>query len=173
MKYRKMPSQEYLKSLFDYDPVTGEGFWKQRLSNRTQIGDAVKSINSRYNYKRVCIKGVSYGWHRIAYKIYHGDFDESLEIDHINGSAAGDGIENLRAVKHIQNQRNQKKRVTNTSGVSGVSWSKYRNKWEAYIMDNRKKINLGRFNEYKDAVEARLRANIQYGYTITHGQRAS
>jgi hypothetical protein len=173
MKYRKMPSQEYLKSLFDYDPVTGEGFWKQRLSNRTQIGDAVKSINSRYNYKRVCIKGVSYGWHRIAYKIYHGDFDESLQIDHINGVESGNGIKNLRAVKQIENLKNQKKNKLNTSGLSGVSWNKQRNGWDSYITLNRKKFSLGRYKEYKDAVAARVKANIHYGFSYSHGQRVS
>lgn len=168
-----MPSQEYLKSLFEYDPATGNGFWKKRLSNRIKVGDAISSVDRRFKYKRVCIDGVSYGWHRIAYKIYHGDFDESLQIDHINGVENGDGIENLRAVTHSENQKNQKRRKTNTSGHNGVSWNKEKKSWNAYLMVNFFKKNLGYFKDIEDAVKARAEANVKYAFAKGHGERVS
>ena len=57
---------------------------------------------------------------------------------------------------------NQRKSSNNSSGKTGVSWSKERHKWEAYIMKDRKKINLGRFEAKEDAIVAREQAELKY-----------
>ena len=57
---------------------------------------------------------------------------------------------------------NQRKSSNNTSGKTGVSWSKGRGKWEAYIMKDRKKINLGRYETLEAAVYAREQGEIKY-----------
>ena len=47
---------------------------------------------------------------------------------------------------------------SNKSGVVGVNWDKSRGKWMAGIRFQGKKYNLGRFEHFEDAVEARKAA---------------
>ena len=50
----------------------------------------------------------------------------------------------------------------NTSGVKGVSWNSDRGKWEAYISVHGKRIGLGKYNEFNEAVNARKTAENTY-----------
>ena len=50
----------------------------------------------------------------------------------------------------------------NTSGVKGVSWNKNKEAWEAYISIHGKRINLGRYAKFEDAVKARKFAEEEY-----------
>lgn len=75
-------------------------------------------------------------------------------VDHINGNALDNRRENLRICTHAQNLMNQKPQTGKSSRYKGVSWNKKRNKWEAYLMSNDKKINLGRFDIESDAARA-------------------
>lgn len=50
----------------------------------------------------------------------------------------------------------------NTSGVTGVSWDKARQKWFAYIHIHRKRIQLGYYEHFADAVKARKDAEDKY-----------
>ena len=49
----------------------------------------------------------------------------------------------------------------NTSGVKGVSWSKQKQKWEAYIKFQGKQFHLGLFDDIEEAKEAREEAEIK------------
>lgn len=68
---------------------------------------------------------------------------------------------NLREANSQQNGRNSSLRNTNKSGVCGVWFCKERNKWEAYIWINYKKINLGRHLDKDDAVRIATQARIE------------
>jgi hypothetical protein len=48
----------------------------------------------------------------------------------------------------------------NTSGITGVYWNK--EKWNAIIIKNRKRIYLGSFINKDDAIKARLEAEKKY-----------
>jgi hypothetical protein len=61
----------------------------------------------------------------------------------------------------IQSVGNTKMPNTNKSGYVGVCWDKPRCKWAAQIKINKKKYNIGRFDELNDAVEARILAEIE------------
>lgn len=52
--------------------------------------------------------------------------------------------------------------VNNTSGVKGVSWNKEKEAWDAYIGIHGKRIRLGRYENFEDAVKARKRAEEEY-----------
>ena len=52
--------------------------------------------------------------------------------------------------------------VNNTSGIKGVSWNKQRNGWDAYINIHGKRICLGRYTKFEDAVKARKKAEEEY-----------
>lgn len=46
-----------------------------------------------------------------------------------------------------------------------MSFAKDKNAWMAYITVNYKRIYLGIFKNYEDAVKIRKEAEIQYGFT--------
>lgn len=50
----------------------------------------------------------------------------------------------------------------NRSGQKGVWWNEQRGLWESYINVHGKRIHLGRYFSYDDAVKARKRAEEEY-----------
>ena len=44
--------------------------------------------------------------------------------------------------------------LNNSSGVKGVCWDKSRNKWKAIVRRNGRNVNLGRFENKQDAIDA-------------------
>lgn len=50
----------------------------------------------------------------------------------------------------------------NRSGQKGVWWNEQRGMWESYINVHGKRIHLGRYPSYDDAVKARKRAEEEY-----------
>lgn len=98
--------------------------------------------------------------HRILHLARNPDwdiFDSSPNncIDHINHSKTDNSVENLRVVTQQQNNFNR-------SNVKGCSWNKSRNKWEAYIKLDRKKIHIRYFEKEEDAHAAYLAAKEIY-----------
>lgn len=69
---------------------------------------------------------------------------------------------NLQYNTNFQVIENNKPPKNNTSGVKGVSWNTDREKWEAYISVHGKRIGLGKFKEFADAVNARKQAEDTY-----------
>ena len=57
---------------------------------------------------------------------------------------------------------NKKKSKSNTSGVKGVYWKKDKNMWDVEIGFQKKRIHIGYFKKFEDAVKARKRAEEQY-----------
>ncbi|MEG2001002.1 MAG: AP2 domain-containing protein [Evtepia sp.] len=61
----------------------------------------------------------------------------------------------ISKIKSIPNKANK-------TGVVGVNWDKSRNKWQASIRFQRKKIYLGRYDQFEDAVKARKNGENKY-----------
>ncbi len=95
--------------------------------------------------------------HLILYKP-----DSGYVVDHINRNRLDCRKNNLRIVDYQTNGINKGKQSNNTSGHPGVSWSKERQKWEAHIKLDGRKINLGRYLSLQEAVEVRLRAELKH-----------
>jgi hypothetical protein len=89
-------------------------------------------------------------------------FPEGLDIDHINHKMHDNRKNNLRICEHMTNMMNQSKRSDNTSGVPGVHFHKPNGMWCARIGANGKRINLGYFNSFEDAVRVRKEAEEKY-----------
>lgn len=87
---------------------------------------------------------------------------EKFDIDHINGNILDNRKKNLRHILHRENIYNAKISKNNTSGITGVVWDKERNMWMAQLHLNRKHIFLGRYNNKKNAIKARLKAEDKY-----------
>ena len=86
---------------------------------------------------------------------------EDMVVDHINGDKLDNRLENLRICKHRENDWNKGIISTNTSGVTGVVLTPW-NTWCARIEVNKKRIYLGTFKTFEEAVQARKEAEIKY-----------
>lgn len=76
-------------------------------------------------------------------------------VDHINRNKKDNRLCNLRLCNKSENAYNSKRRTTNTSGKTGVYWRKDTHKWSAEIKHYGKKIHLGCFDDFGEAVHAR------------------
>lgn len=97
--------------------------------------------------------------HRLVMGCKKGD---GIIIDHINRDRIDCRKNNLRTVNGIQSAINRGIKSNNTSGKIGVSWSKDFNKWESYITVDKKRLHLGLFDNFKEAEEARIKAEEKY-----------
>ena len=82
--------------------------------------------------------------------------------DHADRNPMNNRKFNLRPASHTENARNHNKQKNNTSGIIGVSWHKRDHVWQAAIIINKKKIHLGYFTDKRDAIIARLLAEVKY-----------
>jgi hypothetical protein len=108
-----LPSPEYLRKLLEYDPDTGELFWRRRSVCMFEDGaqtaaHACNRWNSRFEaLPAFCVKhssgrgfvgkidGYSYMAHRVAFAIHHGRLDEADTVLHINGNHFDNRASNL------------------------------------------------------------------------------
>lgn len=123
--------------------------------------EKIKNIKWRYDLKNhYVVTGSSKQTKFIhAYLI---NIPKGMVVDHIDRNRLNNLSSNLRLVTYSQNGMNKGKQSNNTSGIVGVSWDKSRNKWEAHIKINKKKLHLGRFKNKEDAINARKEAEIKY-----------
>jgi hypothetical protein len=93
--------------------------------------------------------------------LYLLDFPDR-KIDHVNRNKLDNRRNNLRLCEQSQNAKNLSIKKNNTSGFPGVNKIKTSGKWRARIMVDRKEISLGHFNEFEDAVKARIEGERKY-----------
>lgn len=172
-----------LRLMFSYEPNTGVLRWNERPVehfaskahcsswNRRFAGAAAGTLRNGAGkvYVQVAIAGRFFPAHRIAWQMVHDTFNESLEIDHINGVGTDNRLVNLRLVSHQENQKNLSRRVDNASGVTGVTWDALRGKWLVRGHIAGKQKNLGRFDDFEAAVAARRSHEHEHGYHNLHG----
>jgi len=185
MAYNELPPIELLRQVFKYNPETGKFYWKilgpeMFMSLTVNPRRRADEWNSKNGGKEafLCVNtsgylkrnfwGINIPAHRAAWAIFYGEWPNSI-IDHINGDRKDNRISNLRKATHTENSRNAKGRSNNTSGVTGVSWNKLAGKWSVNIGGGGKKIHLGHFVKFQDAVQVRMDAEVTYGYTVRHG----
>ena len=92
------------------------------------------------------------------------DCPPNLKVDHMGGekTRCDNRKSNLRISTDAQNDMNKKIAKNNSSGVTGVGWNKEQQKWAAKIGVNRKRIFLGYYANFDDAVKARKEAEEKY-----------
>lgn len=186
MANKPLPSQEVLRQLLDYNPTSGQLFWKVRPAsffNDTKgrtASHAAALWNSRYadtealchknpdGYKVGAILGRTCQSHRVIWCLEHGEVP--TQVDHINGDRSDNRIANLRNVSALENARNMMRTTRNNSGVVGVKWCKRSFVWIAEIKAHGKATQLGRFDLFWDAVEARRKAEKDMGFHKNHGR---
>ncbi|WP_430317168.1 HNH endonuclease, partial [Pseudomonas sp. p1(2021b)] len=181
---RRIPySGADLRLMFSYEPATGAIRWKERPVEQFASPAHCKSWNRRLAgalagtrrhstgkvYIQLAIAGRFFPAHRVIWLMVHDAFDESLEIDHVNGDGTDNRLANLRLVSHQENQKNLARRFDNVSGVTGVAWDPLRGKWLVRGHVSGRQKNLGRFDDFEAAVAVRRRHERENGYHDLHG----
>lgn len=161
-----MITQNEVREIFNYDENTGAFTWKIRRANCIKVGTQAGSYHQ--GYRRVELNNKGYLVHRLIWLYVYGYFPEN-EIDHINHIRDDNRLCNLREVTKSENAKNQSKHSTNKSGHLGVHWHKHQAKWCANITYNGKVISLGYYHNKEDAINARVKAEILYGFHQNHG----
>lgn len=82
--------------------------------------------------------------------------------DHINRNPFDNRKSNLRQASAQENNFNKSLQKRNKTGVIGVREIIPGKKWEARIGYNKKTITIGRYDNFNDAVKARLKAEKKY-----------
>lgn len=150
-----MTTQKRLKELLHYDTKTGIFRWRVSRGGIRRGDQAGCLYPNGYRYIRIDRK--NYRASRLAWMYVEGYMPEN-EVDHINRAKDDDRWVNLRHVGRQCNARNCGNRCDNTSLVKGVHWHRRVKKWQVYIMVNYKNHYLGRYDDFDNAVCARLAA---------------
>jgi len=142
----------------------GDVLWsyvKWGTSNQHKWRVLKGSINWVTGYKSAVVKGRSYYFHRIIYKLHNPEWDidfvcKTNKIDHRDGNKLNNSIENLRRVTQQENTFNR----------TCLGYSTYETKtgvmYKAQITLNQKLIYLGAYSSAEEAREAYLTAKKIY-----------
>jgi len=171
MKIRDIPSQDFLKSILDYNPCTGFFYWKTR-------NDIATIQNSRWSGKkagakgkksiRIIINDVQYSAHRLAWVYMYGDIlNENIQIDHRNNNCHDNRIDNLREASHSQNCSNARKWLKKKLPKGVSTQPNDVSRFRARIQVGKKVVHLGTFGSPEEAHAAYCEAAKKY-----HGEFA-
>ena len=142
-------TQDLLHELFEYRD--GVLYWKVAKSRRVKVGDVAGCLNDTVGYFYIQINKKRYLNHRIIFLMHHGYLPQCL--DHIDGNAVNNRIENLRPATISENNRNSRIRKNNNSGVKGVSWDSKHKKWRVQVANKGRSKHIGYFNTIEKAAE--------------------
>lgn len=95
----------YIRQVLNYNPGTGEFFWKERLSTRIRVGDKTGYLN-KLGYTIIRVNKENYPAHRLAWMHYYGEVPPS-DVVHADGNRANNQIANLILASEIQAARNK------------------------------------------------------------------
>ena len=94
---------------------------------------------------------------------------KNKQVDHINHNGLDNQKANIRIVDAKDNQRNRNTQKNNTSGCQGVCFHKKKQVWFATITLMGKPVHLGIFKDKNEAISAREKAEVLYGFHPNHG----
>ena len=94
---------------------------------------------------------------------------DGLETDHINRNKLDNRRINLRSVTRRENSINHGLQRNNTSGHRGISYQEKYKSWRSYIKINSKQIHLGNYKNYEEAIKARKKAELKFGFVYYEG----
>lgn len=114
-------TQEELHQLLEYNPETGEFFWKSCVSKRIKVGQKAGSICKIHGYELIGIKNKQYRAHRLAWLYVYGKWPNP-EIDHINRVKTDNRIANLREADRSMNNLNRGTLVRKPLNMKGKVW---------------------------------------------------
>lgn len=160
-------TQSTLKESLHYDPDTGEFTWAKPCGVRGIVGQSAGSW--RNGYIMIQVSHQKHFAHRLAFLYMVGRMPCG-PMDHINGVKDDNRWENLREVSHTENMRNRVLDCRVSHGVHGVWLRADTGKWRASINVDSRRISLGTYEHFFDAVCARKSAEIAHGFHPLHGR---
>ena len=105
-KYETQELLGRMRGFLAYAPDTGDIVFTDTRFGAVNIGQKAGGIDS-HGYHRIYHKGRLYMGHRIAWALFYGEWPSGT-IDHINGCAHDNRIENLRVCSTSENMMNRK-----------------------------------------------------------------
>jgi len=145
--------EEFYFDLEDYDKIKNYCWYWEKKDNNYVMSRVSKNRHLRFHYLIMEDK---------IKEFLLNNPKKYFEIDHINKKKNDNRKENLRFSNREENSYNSSKNKNNTSGVTGVSWLKKNNKWLSHITIKNKTHRLGLFENFENAVIARLKAEKEY-----------
>lgn len=142
-------TQELLKSLVSYSPITGEFTSINPSIYNNNHGKRAGCLHKTKKYRYLCLQGKSYREHRVVFLYMTGKWP-TMQVDHINQIKDDNRWCNLRDVAPSVNAQNRPLYKNNTSGYTGVCWSKQSNKWRVLCRFNGKQIYGGLFDDKEE-----------------------
>lgn len=141
-----MLTQEYLKSILEYNKSTGAFTWRCDMRANKIKGKLAGTLVDRY--LKIKIKKRQYSIHRLAWLYVYGSWPKN-QIDHINGDKLDNRIENLRDVTSRQNSQNCG--IHRNGKLVGASFHKQHQRWRATVYENGKCKHLGLYDSELEA----------------------
>jgi len=163
-------TQELVKKLFLYIPITGSFTWRVDRSRGVKVGDIAGTINTS-GYLITAINSDKYLCHRLIWLYMTGDWPD--QTDHLDHDRLNNKWNNLRSVTKSGNSRNLSLFKNNKSGITGVRFKKQVNRWRATIWINGKGKALIQTNDFFEACCRRKAAEHKYGFHKNHGLSAN
>ena len=143
--------------------------WRESYTNRYGRKMKRKKLNQSITttgYYRVSGKSEKDRLvHRLIARAFLDDWDEGLEVDHINGDKLDNRVENLRMVSKSGQARGYQALRGGSSAYRGVSFNSEKKKWEAYVTAKGKRIKCGYFKDEINAAKARDKAALAIGHS--------
>ena len=176
---------EIVRELLLYNPLTGVFTWRSRGDHWFKTAHSCRAWNTRlagkragrywadargYRCRRVCLLGIEYLEHRLAW-MWMLDDPLPSEIDHDNQDGTDNRWVNLFPSSRIKNQHNAHMNKNNTSGVTGVVRHIKTGRWHARGMVNGKRVHLGLFDEIDEAAMAVMEFRKEQNFSPRHGMR--
>ena len=165
-----MITQSELEEKIFYYPLTGNFIWRISIKG-VEKGDIAGCFDDK-GYRIIQIDNNQYKAHRLAWLYIKGYFPEN-DVDHIDQDKSNNKWENLREVSKQCNMRNRGITKNNTSGVTGVCWNKKGDKWCSYLKVSGKRIHLGYYINFDNAVLARWKGEVKYGFPYCNTYNSS
>ena len=138
---------EAMTAAFEYAPLSGQLWRTTKRGKKLRVGSIVDGR------VRVCFNYQLYHAHRIIWAIVKQEQPPEI-IDHIDGDATNNRIENLREATHAQNLWNTAAYNGINSGHKGVQWHVRCKKWHARTTVAGKTVYFGLHEKLEDAVAA-------------------
>lgn len=157
-KVRALPpiTQARLKELVVYETLTGSFRWALARPG-VRVGAIAGCAGGPNGSVVIRLDRQLYLAHRLAWLYMTGEWPEP-EVDHRDGDEGNNVWTNLREATRSEQLQNTRDRP-NSSGYRGVS--RFRDRWQACICINGKRMHLGHFTDPAEAHAAYLSAKAR------------
>ena len=162
-----------VRTLLDYNSLTGEFVWRHRVGDGRQVrrfnklfaGKVAGNITHQ-GYCEIRIFSKAYQAHRLAWLWMTGEWPK-LQIDHKNGNPPDNRWANLREATPEQNRANARSISRSGATLKGICYNKSVRRFQSQIRIRGRNIHLGLFDTPEEAHHAYAVAAKKY-----HGEFA-